>query len=103
MDFLGKVNEITPDGRLIVKCSDLPEINEIVYDKNQTKIGTVKRVFGPVDGPYASIEVNAAVPEVKRNTDLYTKGGISNGKGKGRSRRNRGLSRMWKPPLGPRL
>ncbi len=88
MVFLGKVTEITGEGRLIVKCSSLPEIGDVVLDSDENKIGIVKRVFGPVEGPYASIEPKAAVPETKRGTDLYTRGGNKNGKNKGRSRRN---------------
>jgi rRNA processing protein Gar1 len=88
MDFLGKVKEITPDGRLIVQCSATPEIGVVVFDSDQNKIGVVKRVFGPVSGPYASVETRIAVSEKVRGTDLYTRGGSNNGKNKGRSRRN---------------
>ena len=63
MDFLGKVTEITPDGRIIVKCTELPEIGEIVFDANENKIGIVKRVFGPVEGPYASVTAKNTVSE----------------------------------------
>ena len=88
MDFLGKVTELTPDGRIIVKCSDLPEIGEVVFDAKENKIGIVKRVFGPVDGPYASVAPKGSISEKLRGTDVYTRGGSKNGKNKGRSRRN---------------
>ncbi len=88
MDFLGNVTELTPDGRIIVKCSNVPEIGETVFDAKENKIGIVKRVFGPVDGPYASITAKITVSEKIRGTDLYTRGGNKNGKNKGRSRRN---------------
>jgi RNA-binding protein len=88
MGFLGRVKEITTDDRLIVQCSSVPEIGEIVLDSDQNKIGVVKRVFGPVDRPYASIEPKGAVTDKIRETDLYTREGKKNGKDKGRSRRN---------------
>lgn len=92
MDFLGKAKEITTDGRIIVQCSKTPEIGDIVFDSRENKIGVVKRVFGPVSSPYASIEPRLAPTETIRETDLYTRGGNKNGKDKGRSRRNRSMS-----------
>ncbi len=88
MDFLGKVSELTADGRIIVKCSETPEIGESVFDCKENKIGIVKRVFGPVDGPYASVEARTTLSDKIRGTDLYTRGGNKHGKAKGRSRRN---------------
>ena len=88
MEFLGIVKEITNDGRLVVQCSDVPEIGEFVFDKKENKIGVIRRVFGPVSGPYASIEMKNTATESIRGTDLYTRGGNKNGKNKGRSRRN---------------
>ena len=98
MDFLGKVKEMTTDGRLIVQCPDAPDIGEPVFDAGQNKIGIIKRVFGPVSGPYASIETRNVVTDRIIGTDLYTRGGNKHGKDKGRSRRNRGMSRVRKPP-----
>ena len=88
MDFLGKVKEVTTDGRLIVQCPDAPEIGELVFDADQNKIGIIKRVFGPVSGPYASIETKSVATDRMIGTDLYTRGGNKRGKNKGRSRRN---------------
>lgn len=88
MKFLGTVYDITDDGRLIVECSEVPEIGETAYDRKENKVGTVKKVFGPVDGPYASVETGNAASEKLRGVDLFIKGGKENGKAKGRSRRN---------------
>lgn len=87
MDFLGKVKEKTADGRLIVQCSELPEIGDPVFDSKENKVGVVKRVFGPVSAPYASVETKDA-EAIRTETDLYTKRGNKHGKDKGRSRRN---------------
>ncbi len=98
MDFLGKIKEITNDGRLIVECETTPEIGQAVFDTRQTKVGIVNRVFGPVDGPYASVESTHPEKNKLKGADLYTRGGNANGKNKGRSRRNRSMSRMRKSP-----
>ncbi len=97
MDFLGNVKEITTDGRLIVQCPEAPDIGEPVFDANQNKIGIIKRVFGPVSGPYASIEIKTVATDGIIGTDLYTRGGNKHGKDKGRSRRSRGMSRVRQP------
>ena len=55
MEVLGIVEEITCDGRMIIRCRELPDIGAPVFDNRQTRLGTVGRVFGPVDGPYASV------------------------------------------------
>ncbi len=88
MKVLGKVEEITGDGRLIVQCSELPEMGQSVFDSQNRKIGIVKRVFGPVEGPYASVKADIPISEKARGTEVYSNGGKSNGKAKGRDRRN---------------
>ncbi len=90
MDFLGKVEEITCDGRLIARCSSVPELGDHVFDRRQNKIGTIGKVFGPVDEPYVSVNVpKTNEMPVPKGTDLfYNKGRNQNGKGKGRNRRN---------------
>jgi len=88
MDILGKVSEVTTDGRIIVKCSETPEIGQFIYDSKGDKIGIIRRVFGPVEGPYASIEMKNKPTEKIRGTNIYTIWGNKNGKSKGRGRRN---------------
>ena len=48
MEFLGKVEEITCDGRLIVQCKSLPDLGDLIFDQRQNKVGTVGKIFGPV-------------------------------------------------------
>ena len=85
MQFLGQVETVTNDGKLVVRAVNTPEINNTVYDSRERKIGTVKRVFGPVDSPYVTI-----APVVKDdlnellNMKTYYKGESRNGKVKGR-------------------
>lgn len=93
MDVMGTVEEITCDGRLIVQCKELPDIGDPAFDRKQNRIGTVKKVFGPVDGPYAAItpEKGLQIGSL-RGTDVFFKRGNLNGKSKGRNRRNRSMS-----------
>jgi RNA-binding protein len=99
LERLGRVEEVTNDGRLIVECDELPEIGDPVFDNGRNRIGTVKRVFGPVDKPYASIVPDTA-PGTSRmkGIEIFYKERQQNGKNKRRNRRDRGLPRVWKPP-----
>jgi len=55
MDILGVVEEVTHDGNIIVRGTVTPEYGNTVYDSKKNKIGSVKRIFGPVDSPYVSV------------------------------------------------
>ncbi len=84
---MGTVSGITSEGRLIVPCSEPPEIGTAVFDGRHRRIGTVKRILGPVEAPYASIaaEKGSAVPA---GTELYCEGKGHDGKAKRRNRRD---------------
>ncbi len=92
MDVLGKVEEITCDGRFIVRCTNTPELGDIVFRK-ETKFGTIGRIFGPVDEPYVSINPMKGASANKGETLLFNRR-KHDGKDKRRNRRNRGLSRV---------
>ena len=85
MDYLGEVETVTNDGKIVVRAVTAPEVNVGVFDSRERKIGTVKRVFGPVDSPYVTV-----VPVSKGNVSgllnmkTYYKGEDRNGKVKGR-------------------
>ena len=89
MQFLGEIETITNDGKIVVTAVTAPEVNNTVYDDRENKIGTVKRIFGPVDCPYVTV-----VPAIKGSLDsllikqTYFKGETRDGKGKGRRGRN---------------
>lgn len=89
MEYLGEVETVTNDGKIIVRASTTPEVNNAVFDSREHKIGTVKRIFGPVDSPYVTV-----IPVTKEglngllNKKTFFKGEIRNGKGKGRRGRN---------------
>ncbi|MEM0343461.1 MAG: Gar1/Naf1 family protein [Thermoplasmata archaeon] len=56
MRFLGVVQDISHDGKLIVKARFAPKNREIVRDNLRAEIGRVAKVFGPVRAPYVAIE-----------------------------------------------
>lgn len=89
MERLGTIEEITNDGRFIVRCSTVPEIGDHAFI-GERQLGTIGRVFGPIDEPYAS--VNPCQQAVARKGDIALfKGRKRDAKRKGTSRRNRGM------------
>lgn len=89
MQFLGEIETITNDGKIVIRAVTAPEVNNAVFDNRDRKIGTVKRIFGPVDCPYVTV-----VPVIKGdlgghlNQETYFRGENKDGKGKGRRGRN---------------
>jgi len=90
MEFLGTVDETGDNGTAIVICTkDVPDIGNPVFDSNKNRIGTVKRIFGPIDGPFVTVAVDDAVVLKKlKGKELYTTGRTQNGKNKRRNRRD---------------
>lgn len=84
MDFLGTVTETTSDGRAVVSASSTPETGDPVFDSSRRRIGKVIRIFGPVDGPYVSVELENVDLSKLAGTELYTQGVKQNGKVKRR-------------------
>ena len=56
MMILGTVQEVTFDGKLVIKAAFAPHLRARVVDNRKRTMGTVRRVFGPVAAPYVSIE-----------------------------------------------
>ncbi|MFA5448034.1 MAG: hypothetical protein WC233_07130 [Sphaerochaeta sp.] len=86
MDFLGVIEGIGTDGRVIVRAVAVPDARDPVFDRRRKRIGSVRRVFGPVDSPYVSVEPlkgEALVNALGRR--VYFEGGTRYGKGKGRN------------------
>ena len=89
MEKLGVIEEITCDGRMIVRCSALPDIGDQVFCKGN-KIGSVGRIFGPVDEPYASVNPIQDATAGKGSTTFFM-GRKRDAKDKRRNRRDRSL------------
>jgi len=91
MEFLGIVDETADNGvAVLTGAGDIPDIGNHVYDSKKNKIGTVKRIFGPVNEPFITVAVDdAAVLRGLKGKELYTtKRGSQNGKDKRRNRRD---------------
>jgi rRNA processing protein Gar1 len=56
MQLLGVVQDISHDGRLIVKARFAPNPRAIVRDNLKGEVGRISKVFGPVRSPYVAIE-----------------------------------------------
>jgi len=59
MKFLGEVQEVTHEGKLIVKGVFAPHARDRIFDGRKRPIGLVVRVFGPVREPYVSVQVSS--------------------------------------------
>jgi len=85
--LLGVVQDISHDGRLIVKARFAPDLKEIVRDNLNSEIGKVAKIFGPVRSPYVAI-----IPRNEHRTlavlgkEVYVQGEKEHGKGKRRGR-----------------
>ncbi|MDR1954459.1 MAG: hypothetical protein LBP82_00700, partial [Candidatus Methanoplasma sp.] len=73
----------------VIGTADVPDIGSPVYDSNKKKIGTVKRIFGPVNEPFITVAVeDAAALRGLRSKELYTTRRTQNAKDKRRNRRD---------------
>jgi len=56
VQLLGVVQDISHDGRLIVKARFAPNMKALVRDNVKGEVGRVAKVFGPARAPYVAIE-----------------------------------------------
>ncbi|MBQ4368623.1 MAG: hypothetical protein II805_02485 [Candidatus Methanomethylophilus sp.] len=87
MELLGIVEGITSEGHALVKCVSAPELGSAVFDKDRNRIGSVKRVLGPVDGPYASVSGDGVSGSLK-GAKVYSGQGGNNGRNRGKGRKH---------------
>jgi RNA-binding protein len=93
MRFLGSVQEVTFEGKLIVRGSFAPFPKSRVLDNRQRPLGRVVRVFGPVDSPYVSVEPGGDVSLLSAvGKQVYVEEVENYAKTKGRDRRDRKMS-----------
>jgi len=72
MKYVGKVQNISPYGRLIIRVDKTPEIGTPVYTKDKKLIGSVRDIFGPEKRPYIAIEVKDKSKAMSYlNKDIY--------------------------------
>ncbi len=92
MKFLGAIQEISYDGKLIVRGAFPPRPRDGVVDNRKKKLGQVKRVFGPVDSPYVLIEPTGnSTLLTSIGKQVYIEEAEDYAKGKRRDRRDRAL------------
>ncbi len=82
MELLGTVAE-SDSKKMIVRGGSLPETGDSVFDSRKRKVGTVRRVFGPVDSPYVSVTLSGGY-EAPAGVEMYYSKETKYGKGKRR-------------------
>lgn len=83
---LGIVETISGDIRFVVKAGTVPRPDADVYDSADRKIGNVKRIFGPVDGPYVTVACcNGETAEKLLGKSVFIKGEDRDGKRKNKN------------------
>lgn len=85
MECLGFVETVSRDSRFVVRTEAVPELNTPVYDSEGKKIGSVKRIFGPIEEPYVTViadDVSVLTNIVGKK--IYHKGKAKNVKNKRR-------------------
>ena len=86
MDVLGVVEDVSHEGLIIVRGDAVPEYGNVVYDAKQKRVGTVKRIFGPVDRPYVSVvPADMAILKNISGEKVYFERGAQYGKNKRRN------------------
>ncbi|NLI74525.1 MAG: hypothetical protein GX369_07135 [Euryarchaeota archaeon] len=89
MKLLGVIQDITFDGRLVVRASFAPWPRDRVVDNRNRPLGQVRRVFGPVDSPYVMIDPTGRDSLLGAiGKQVYIKEVKHYAKGKRRGRRN---------------
>jgi RNA-binding protein len=83
--LLGVVQDISHDGKLIVKARFAPNLKELVRDNLKGEVGRVSKVFGPVRSPYVAIEPRKELKTLAvLGKEVYVQQERENGKGKRR-------------------
>lgn len=85
MRLLGVIQDISHDGKLIVKARFAPNMRELVRDNLKVEIGRVAKVFGPVRSPYVAIEPRKELKTLAvLGKEVYVQQERENGKSKRR-------------------
>jgi len=81
--LLGVVQDISHEGKLVVKARFAPKMREIVRDNLRTEIGRVSKVFGPTRSPYVAIEPRKELRTLAvLGKEVYVQEEREHGKGK---------------------
>ena len=86
MRLLGVIQDISHDGKLIVKARFAPNNGEMIRDNVKAEVGRVVKVFGPVRSPYVAIEPRNGLRSLAvLGKEVYVQEERDHGKGKGRN------------------
>lgn len=55
MKYLGKIEDIIYNGKILVNTTFKPNFGDIVLDKHKKTIGRIQKIIGPVKKPYIVI------------------------------------------------
>jgi len=89
MQFLGNVQEVTVDGKLVVRATFTPKLKDAVFDNRKKPLGRIVRIFGPVDSPYVTVEPTGYTSLLSvTGKQVYIDGVENHGKQKGIGRGN---------------
>ena len=56
MKTVGKIIHLARSGRLIIRLRTITFEGQIIIDNQNTKIGRVMEIIGPITKPYASVQ-----------------------------------------------
>ncbi len=98
MNEVGRIIHIAMSGRLIVKLDKEINPGQIVFDEKGNNVGKIIELIGPVNSPYASIEINNKNPEYNKKQyfkglTVYYKNSLSFKKNDPRKRKSRGVKK----------
>ena len=83
MQLLGVIQDISHDGRLIVKARFAPSMRALVRDNMKGEVGRVVKVFGPARSPYVAIEPRKEMRTLAvLGKEVYVQQERDHGKGK---------------------
>jgi rRNA processing protein Gar1 len=90
LKLLGVVQDVSHDGKLIVKARFAPKNGAIVRDNLKVTMGRVARVFGPVRSPYVAIQPGRDMKTIAiLGKEVYVLEEGDHAKGKRRDRADR--------------
>ena len=85
VQLLGVVQDISHDGKLIVKARFAPNPKATVRDNLKGEVGRVSKVFGPTRAPYVAITPRNGLKTLAvLGKEVYVHQERDNGKGKRR-------------------
>ena len=61
MKFMGKIDDIIFNGKILIRAENKPKLGTTVVDKHKNPLGKIKQIIGPVKKPYIIVYPNKRV------------------------------------------